>query len=95
MSSMYDYSGWRQVDCVTADVTRGEQPVSPGSTLTDLGGNYGTPVMFTEWWRQSDDGPVLRDYYWHPHSDAGQCVHYVPREPTDGATRNTTTTTPT
>ena len=75
--SMHDYSGWQEVACDVADSTRGAQHVIPGSTLTDLDGHYGKPVMFTEWWND-DERPILRDYYWHPHSDAGKCVHYVP-----------------
>ena len=75
--SMYDYAGWRKVGCVESDEAREAQPVTVESSLTDLSGQFGTPVMFTEWWSQEGNKPISRDYYWHPHSDAGTCVHYV------------------
>lgn len=57
------------------------------SSLTDLDGEYGDPVMDTTWGHTGTEVPVLRDVRWParryfdddpamPKPDARPCVHY-------------------
>jgi hypothetical protein len=70
--NMHDLRGWAPVTCVASDAIRSNK--RPVSSLTDLSGTYGTPVVYTEW--ADADRPVLRDYRW-PDSER-DCAHYVP-----------------
>lgn len=70
---MHDMTGWREVSCYEADVIR-RSDLSPASSCTDPDGNYGSPVVFTEWWWVGrNEIPVLRDY--RRPDDA--CMHYI------------------
>lgn len=70
---MYDLSGWTPVDCQRSDEVRsGTHPVS---SLTDLSGQFGEPIVYTEW-ADEFERPALRDYRW-PESPR-PCEHYVP-----------------
>lgn len=75
--NMHNLAGWVEVECREADRVRGAQPVSPGSSLTDLDGGFGVPVIYTEWW-DAEDQAVLRDYLWDPTTHRAACVHFVP-----------------
>lgn len=76
--NMHDLSGWEPITCAESDTLRPD--LAPLSSLTDPTGDYGAPVIYTEW--GTDDGPVLRDYRWpgaetvcaHPET---VCAHYV------------------
>lgn len=82
--SMYDLTGWRSLSCgqrelvVTAmELTGGKRPVS---SLTDLDGTFGPPVIFTEW--ESEDGrTLLRDYLDRPFTDSANCSHWISKPP--------------
>lgn len=74
---MHDLSGWIPVTCVESDELR--QGKRPRSSLTDLSGTYGTPVVYTEWSEADVDRPILRDYRW-PDSER-ECAHYVKATP--------------
>lgn len=76
--NMHILAGWTEVDCKEADGIRGAQPVTPGSSLTDMDGEFGEPVIYTEWWDEQEH-PVLRDYLWHPHREDRWCTHFVPQ----------------
>ena len=45
---MYDLEGWREVTCEESDAVRARNG-GVYSSLTDMDGNYGPPVVFTEW----------------------------------------------
>lgn len=76
--NMHDLSGWTATTCLVADLIRGAGDVTPVSSLTDMDGTYGTPIVYTEWGMRSSGTPVLREYRW-PASDR-TCEHYVPEE---------------
>lgn len=80
-NSMYDFAGWREINCREADLIRRQGAgLSVGSSLTDPDGQYGRPVVFTEWWW--GDEPVLRD-----RRTPGQgCRHFIATSP-DAANR--------
>lgn len=71
---MRDLSGWREIPCAESDEIRSNK--HPRSSLTDLDGQFGLPIIYTEW----EDGaevPVLREYLW-PKDPARPCQHWVP-----------------
>ena len=72
--NMFDHSGWHQIPCAQRDPM--VQALHPFSSLTDLDGEYGTPIVYTEWGVSSPDRAVLRDYRW-PNSGR-VCEHWVP-----------------
>ena len=79
--SMFDLSGWREVDCVERDgivypFGKSDETLRCFSSLTDPDGNYGEPLIYTEWGRNDPDRAVLRDYRW-PGSGR-TCKHWVP-----------------
>lgn len=67
--------GWRKVSCKAADAIRHGLRVS--SALTDIDGQYGQPVIYTEWW-STTAGALLRDFLYDPHTGTARCVHYAP-----------------
>ena len=70
---MRDLSGWHQIACAESDTIRPNK--HPRSSLTDMDGRFGEPIIYTEW--EDDAGvPVLREYLW-PKS-ARECEHWVP-----------------
>jgi len=78
-NSMSDFAGWRQVTCREADVIRRQGAgLQVASGLTDLGGQYGKPLVFIEWWW--DDEPVLREYR-YPEDDEAACGHWIAASP--------------
>lgn len=81
--NMRDLDGWTEVSCEVADTTRGAQPVAVSSSLTDLDGDYGPSVIYTEWCARDTERPVLRDYLWRPHTESARCEHYVPEPDVD------------
>lgn len=73
---MWDMNGWRKVDCETSEAVLIAHPDrSVGSSLTDLSGEFGEPIVFTEW--DSDGSPILRNYRW-PQTAGRVCEHWVP-----------------
>lgn len=72
-NSMFEMSGWVEVTCLAADVIR-RHGMSVASSLTDPRGNFGPPLIFTEWWWAGT--PVLRDYQ-YPTPAAVRCAHFV------------------
>lgn len=68
---MYDLTGWVKVECAASDDIRAVARVN--SSLTDLDGQYGEPVVYTEW-ALSNGIPILRDYR-YPKSDR-TCEHF-------------------
>lgn len=70
--NMDDLDGWTAVACHASDDIRAVAR-SITSSLTDLHGQYGLPIIYTEW-AFSDGIPVLRDYR-YPDSDK-PCAHY-------------------
>lgn len=73
--NMHDLDGWVPISCPQSDEIR--TTAHPVSSLTDLSGDYGTPVVYTEWGAPDSDAPVLRDYRW-PDARERNCEHYVP-----------------
>ena len=73
---MWDMTGWHEMTCeqseTVLEVHRGLSSFQVESSLSDLGGTYGEPIVFTEWWY--DDKPLMRDYRW-PHKGR-PCEHY-------------------
>ena len=45
--NMFDHSDWHQISCAERDPM--VQALHPFSSLTDLDGEYGTPIVYTEW----------------------------------------------
>jgi hypothetical protein len=74
---------WRQVSCEERDAfyAAGIEDWCPGSTLTDLDGQFGEPEMFIEWWDRETEQPQLRDQRWPRRGgerpDARPCQHHV------------------
>jgi hypothetical protein len=82
MSDMRTMTGWTRIPCMERDEhydIAGEH-LKPLSSLTDLDGEFGSPVVFTEWGRDDQDEPLLRDYRYPKQSDPGSdyrpCEHY-------------------
>jgi hypothetical protein len=82
-ASMVNLTGWGEVDCATRDRFFAEwgDRLSPFSSLTDQDGQYGTPVIYTEWGVQDGEKPWLRDYRYPERG----CVHYMPKANISGA----------
>jgi hypothetical protein len=76
-TTMNDYDGWREITCAESSEIRNAAP-HVLSSLTDLTGQFGRPVVYTEW--GNDDGATLRDYLWNPHREGTTCAHSVPDE---------------
>jgi hypothetical protein len=70
---MYNLSEWTPISCAHADSVR--LGLTPISSLTDIAGTYGTPIVYTEW-GDDNETPRLREYR-YPDSDR-PCSHYVP-----------------
>lgn len=78
-NNMYDMTGWQKVDCSASEAVLAAHPNrSVGSSLTDMGGEFGYPVIFTEWWN-ADDEPVARNYLWL-QNPTRVCEHYIPED---------------
>jgi len=80
---MWDMKSWVGVSCFQSAVIRRQgSGLSVASSLTDHDGEYGQPVIFTEWWW--GDMPVLRDYRYpgqHGEPDYKPCKHYLATSP--------------
>jgi len=80
---MWDMTSWVGVNCFEADVIRRQgSGLSVASSLTDHDGEYGQPVIFTEWWWF--EIPVLRDYRYpgqRGEPDYKPCKHYLATGP--------------
>jgi len=73
--NMTDRTGWTQVSCPASDRIRDEHlDKVVSSSLTDLDGEYGDPVVYTEW--SVGDVPLLRDYRWV--ATERECEHWIP-----------------
>lgn len=76
---MYDLDGWTPITCaqreeIVHDHTHGKLGVF--SSLTDPEGQYGSPLVYTEW--GIDDRPVLRDYLAYTDDRTpSECTHYL------------------
>lgn len=80
--SMWNLSGWRQADCVERDgiiMPDGvrDESFRCFSSLTDMDGEYGEPIIYTEWGLHDPDRAIIRDYRW-PKSER-TCEHWVPK----------------
>jgi hypothetical protein len=74
---MFDHSGWHKITCADRDaMVHGDDSLHCFSSLTDLHGAYGEPLVYTEWGLPNPDRAVLRDYRW-PDSER-PCEHWVP-----------------
>ena len=80
---MDDLTGWQQVPCRVADLIRygnadRKWPLKPFSSLTDPEGEFGRPIVYTEWGVEFPEGDaaLLREYRWPKGERA--CEHYVP-----------------
>lgn len=75
-ANMHDLAGWRQVSCEERDELFAAVDCAL-STLTDIAGHYGPPVIYTEW-GTTEGTPLLRDYMDDPHAPDRRCRHYAP-----------------
>lgn len=75
---IHDMTGWEHITCHQRElIYRSGQGLVPASSLSDLGGTYGTPVVFTEWWTTGLwEVPVLRDYR-YPDDNPSVCHHWL------------------
>jgi hypothetical protein len=73
--------GFVRVGCMIADLLKQNEIVKPHSSLTDLHGEFGEPIVFTEWGITTTDGTgtrvVLREIRW-PDAPERDCQHWVP-----------------
>lgn len=81
MADMRDMRGWQKISCTERDehYQIAEQALEPVSSLTDPDGQFGTPIVFTEWARRDSDESLLRDYRWPAEgvsAGARICEHY-------------------
>lgn len=77
--SMYDRRGWTRISCEERNehYEIAGDDLRPISSLTDYAGEFGEPVVFTEWGRNDSDEPLLRDFlYPGPESDVKPCEHW-------------------
>lgn len=76
---MMDRTGYVQVPCHVADGIRSGSLLTVGSSLTDMCGEFGEALVYTEWGievgEQREYRPVMREYRW-PQSDR-TCEHWV------------------
>ena len=97
-TDMRDLTGWVKISCDDSEQIRDQHRTSglrPVSSLTDLAGEFGRRVIYTEWAPKDDEeSPVLRDYLWNPRrydtlsgafsivpaEDVERCEHYRPEE---------------
>lgn len=75
VSDMWDLDGWAEVSCHERDGMQDDM-LRPISSLTDPEGEFGSPIIFTEW-GFNDDHPVIRDY----RVPGEGCTHYVNEAP--------------
>lgn len=68
---------WSRIACEVADVLRHQEarPLVPVGSLTDLAGEFGRPLVYTEWGFKDTEQPVMREYRW-PKQDR-PCEHYA------------------
>lgn len=72
--NMLDRVGWMPVTCEEADEIR-RRDLFVSSTLTDLDGEFGDPVMYIEWGSKVTKVAMLREYRWF---DGRPCEHLTP-----------------
>jgi len=79
---MMDRTGYVRVPCYAADAIRGGSLLKVGSSLTDMCGEFGEALVYTEWGIEIGEGheyrAVMREYRW-PKSDRA-CEHWVVAE---------------
>jgi hypothetical protein len=74
---MWNLADWHQIPCVDRDLMlHSDHTLKPFSSLTDLEGEYGEALIYTEWGTTDPDNAVLRDYRW-PQTNR-DCEHWVP-----------------
>lgn len=66
---------WVRADCKASDTARGDHDVKVWSSLSDTTGDFGVPLMFTEWGTPDGTRPVVADLR-YIDSDK-PCEHYV------------------
>lgn len=91
-TGIFDLGGWVQVDCTVADAFYlalgldmegrsgrgcGWGPLAIGGTLTDVSGEFGEPLTYTELVWSKNGYAVLREYRW-PEDPNRKCEHWVP-----------------
>lgn len=73
-ANMHDLTGWRKVSCTEREsIFLSGDGFTVSSSLTDLDGEYGEPVVYTEW--ALGGLPRLRDYRYP--DDGNDCAHYA------------------
>jgi hypothetical protein len=70
--NMLNRIGWMPITCEESDSVR--KGLTPASSLTDLDGEFGEPVIYTEWYSTETNVSILRDYRWF---DGRPCEHLV------------------
>lgn len=81
---MHDRHGWTRITCAERDehLSIMGDHARVFSSLTDLSGEFGNPLVFTEWGRDDGDEPILKDFRYPPEDgsnsgpDAAPCEHY-------------------
>jgi len=74
---MFDNHDWRTITCEERDkLLVSGAALFVFSSLTDPHGNFGAPLIYTEWGYHGPDRAVLRDYRWP--DDSRSCEHWVP-----------------
>lgn len=79
---MHDSRGWQRITCEERD----EHLKLMGdharvlSSLTDLYGEFGDPLIFTEWGRDDVDEPIFKEFRYPPLDgegpDRAPCEHW-------------------
>jgi hypothetical protein len=72
--------GFVRVGCLISDLLHQPEIVRVHSSLTDMDGEFGEPIIFTEWGITKSDGStnvVLREARW-PKDPDRDCEHWVP-----------------
>lgn len=78
---MWDLDGWTPIPCaqreeIVHNHTHGKLTVFSG--LTDPEGEYGSPLVYTEWGIADEERPVLRDYLtYDDNRKPKKCTHYL------------------
>jgi hypothetical protein len=77
------HAAWRKATCEERDrfYAEHDDALVPGAARTDLGGEFGEPEIYTEWWDRATEVPMLRDWRFPQISgdkpDRRPCEHYL------------------
>lgn len=73
---------WDPITCEHREALMASHDLTVGAPLTDLGGRFGEPEIYTEWVDRGTGEPALRDYR-YPSADGGPdrkaCRHLASR----------------